>query len=264
MNNRMINFLTARNSKWNLAGGIVVLLMLVLGCSDSGNTATETAKKPIPPGYVGMWTAADGSVVKLRSDNTGDYKFGGKSVDGAAVEVDETAKEIRFVLLGFDAGKYKIDQVPAGNKMKLDGMEYRRTGGFDTNSSTTADNSTGGEIPAENELRPIVGKTLQNFNEAIEQGDFTKFYADISETWQSQTSAAELTEAFKPLYKQKMNFTPKSESAFVFAPKPAMENESTLKVEVNYPTVTGGNVKFRLRYVKENGDWKLLGIRLNP
>lgn len=264
MKNLILNFLNERNSRSNLACGILILLALVLGCSDSGNSGTETAKKPTPPGYVGVWTAADGSTLTLRNDGSGDYKSGGKSVDGAAVEIDEAAKEIRFTLLGFDSGKYKIDQAPANNKMKLDGMEYRRTGGFDTSSSETAANTSTSDAPTEEELRPIVGATIQSFNEAVQQSDFTDFYSGISETWQSQTNAAELTEAFTPLFKQKLNFTPKDESAFKFAPKPTIENDDTLKVEVNYPTVKGTNVKFRLRYVKEAAGWKLLGIRLNP
>ncbi len=206
-------------------------------------------------------TAADGSTLTIRNDGSGDYKSGGKSVDGGTVEVDEAAKEIRFTLLGFDSGKYKIDQTPAGNKMKLDGMEYRRTGGFDASKS----DSTSGEVPTESELRPVVVETLQKFNEAVEQQDFSDFYANISETWQNQTTAAELTEAFSPLFKEKMDFTPKDQTALVFAPKPTIEKDNTLKkIEVNYPTAKVENVKFRLRYVKEDENWKLLGIRLNP
>lgn len=264
MKNVVLNVLTERNSRSNLACGILILLALVLGCSDSGNTGTETPKKTAPPAYLGVWTSADGSTVTLRSDETGDYKFGGKSVSGAAVEIDEAAKEIRFTLLGFDSGKYKIDQAPANNRMKLDRMEYRRTGGFDTSSSETAANTLTSDAPTEEELHPIVGATIQSFNEAVQQSDFTDFYSGISETWQSQTNAAELTEAFTSLFKQKLNFTPKDESAFKFAPKPMIESDDTLKVEVNYPTIKGTNVKFRLRYVKEAAGWKLLGIRLNP
>jgi len=264
MNNQIINFLTARNSKWSLASGILVLLLLVLGCSDSGETSTETAKKPTPPAYVGTWTGQDGSTVTLRNDGSGDYKSGGKSVSGAAVEIDETAKEIRFALLGFDSGKYKIDQAPAGNKMKLDGMEYRRTSGFDPTSSDTTTKGATDAVPSESELRPVVTETVTDFNAAVESGDFSDFYGNSSETWQSQTTAAEMTSAFQSLFKQKLNFKPKDEAALNFVQKPAFEANDVLKIEVGYPTVKGTNVKFRLRYVKEGDKWKLLGIVLNP
>lgn len=260
MSNRTMNFLTARNSRWNLAGGILVLMFLILGCSDSGNTTTETPKKTTPPAYVGAWTAADGSTLTIRNDGSGDYKFGGKSVNGGTVEIDEAAKEIRFTMLGFDAGKYKIEQAPANNKMKLDGMEYRRTGGFDQ-SDTDAKT---GEAPSESEMRPLVIETLKTFDQAIQKKDFTDFYPTISETWQSQTTAAELTKVFSQLYSQKTDFIPKDEASLNFSSKPAFESENTVKMEVNYPNAAGLNIRFRVRYIKESGDWKLIGIRLNP
>lgn len=262
----MINFLTAKNSEWNLASGILVLLLLVLGCSggDGGNTATETAKKPIPPAYVGAWTAADGSTLTIRHDGSGDYKSGGKSVNGGAVEIDEAAKEIRFTMLGFDAGKYKIEQTPAGNRMKLDGMEYRRTGGFDAGSTDAKTGDSTGAVPTESELRPVVAVTVKSFNDAVRQKDFSDFYAGVSESWQSQTTAEQLTQAFSPLYTQNVNFTPKDETLIAFSPKPAFQDDGSLRADVNYLTVKGTGAKFRLRYVKENDDWKLLGILLNP
>ncbi len=70
MNNQIINFLTTRNSHWNLACGILVLVVLVLGCSDSGDSvaSSPTPQKTVPPAYVGTWTGQDGSTVTLRND----------------------------------------------------------------------------------------------------------------------------------------------------------------------------------------------------
>ena len=135
MNKRIRIFLTSRNSKWNLTAVILILLAVVLGCSDSGNTSAEAPKKTVPPAYIGTWTGQDGSTVTFRNDWSGDYKSGGKSVSGGTFEIDEAAKEIRFSMFGFDAGKYKIDALPKNNRMKLDGMEYRRTGGFDASDA---------------------------------------------------------------------------------------------------------------------------------
>jgi hypothetical protein len=253
-----------QNIQLNLTCVILILLAVVLGCSESGNTSSEAPKKAVPPAYIGTWTGQDGSTVTFRSDWSGDYKSGGKSVNGGTFEIDEAANEIRFMLLGFDAGKYKIDAPPKGDKMKLDGMEYRRTGGFDASDSETKSPTTSGEVPTESELRPIAAATLRDFNQAVRQADFSEFYANVSEMWQSQTTAAEMTEAFKSLYKQNLDFTPKNDSSLVFTAPPALESDEVLKTEVNYPTVKGTNARFRLRYVREDGVWKLLGIRLNP
>jgi hypothetical protein len=128
-----------------------------------------------------MWTGQDGSTVTFRNDGSGDYKSGGKSVSGGSFEIDEAAQEIRFTLMGFDAGKYRIDAPPKGNMMKLDGMEYRRTGGFDVSDSETKSSTTSSEVPTANELRPIAAGTLQDFNQAVRQADFSDFYANVSE-----------------------------------------------------------------------------------
>ncbi|MEP6903869.1 MAG: hypothetical protein ABJA66_19255 [Actinomycetota bacterium] len=265
MKNLALNFLTKRNSRLDLACAILILLVLVLGCSGgNSNSSGDTEKKIVPPAYIGVWTGQDGSTVTLRNDSTGDYKSGGKSVSGAAVEIDEAAKEIRFTLLGFDSGKYKIDQTPAGNKMKLDGMEYRRTAGFSTeDSENKTDAATSSEVPTEEELRPIASKTIRDFDDALQQSDFGDFYTIISETWQSQITAAELDKAFAPIAAQKNNYKLKTDAPLVFSSKPALKDD-VLEINGGYQNVKGKNIPFRLRYIKESGDWKLLGIRLNP
>ncbi len=266
MKNLILIFLNGRNSSVNLACGILILLTLVLGCSDSGDSASsnETVNKTVPPAYIGVWTGQDGSTVTFRNDGSGDYKSGGKSVSGAAVEIDEAAKEIRFSLLGFDSGKYKIDQAPASNKMKLDGMEYRRTAGFDSSDSEkTADATKDGAIPSEETLRPIATETIRNFDAAVQQGDFSDFYSTLSETWQSQITAAELDKVFAPLAEKKNDYKLKTDAPLAFSSKPILKN-NVLEINGGYQNIKGKNIPFRLRYINENDVWKLLGIRLNP
>jgi len=267
MKNLIFNLFIRRNSRFDLVCGILILFVLVLGCSDSGdsNSSTETVKKSVPPAYIGVWTGQDGSTVTFRNDGSGDYKSGGKSVSGASVEIDETAREIRFTLLGFDSGKYKIDQSPAGNKMKLDGMEYRRTGGFSTDDSNSkADATKGGATPTEDELRPVVSETIRDFDAAVQQGDFGNFYSTISETWQSQITAADLDKAFAPIVQKKNDYKLKADASPTFSSKPTFGDDGILEINGSYATTKNKNVNFRLRYVEETAKWKLLGIRLNP
>lgn len=234
--------------------------MVVLGCSDSGSTSSaETKKYPVPPGYIGTWTGQDGSTVTFRNDGSGDYKSGGKSVSGGSVQIDEAAKEIRFSFMGFDSGKYKIDQPPKGNKMQLDGMEYRRTGGFSTEDSKLVTDAP----PSEEEIRPTATETMQDFDRAIEKGDFTDFYANISETWQSQTTVSQLNESFASVMR-KSDYRIKTDVPLAFLSKSAFGKDNVLEVNGSYQNLKGKSVSFRLRYVQETGDWKLLGIRLNP
>jgi len=251
-----------RYSPKNLTLAVLILLAVVAGCSDSGNAPKDIVKKSVPPEYTGMWTAADGSTVTFRNDWTGDYKSGGKSVSGGSFEIDEAAKEIRFSLMGFDAGKYKIDEPPKKNRMKLDGMEYRRSDGFSTGDSNE---KSGDEIPTESELQTLASETLKNLDEAIQLEDFTEFHVHISDMWRKKITAAELQKAFAETIHKKADYRLQPNATLNFTGHPKLENEgNTFDLRGNYPTTKNTEVGFRLRYVKENDEWKLLGVYLNP
>lgn len=268
MKNITLDFLTGRSSHLNLVCGILILLTLVLGCSDSGDSGSsnETVKKTVPPAYVGVWTGQDGSTVAIRNDGSGDYKSGGKSVEGAAVEIDEAAKEIRFSFLGFDSGKYKIEQPPKGNKMKLDGMEYRRTGGFSTDEPESKSNAKteSGAVPSEDELRPLVTETIKNLDEAIQQGDFTEFRETVSEMMRNQKTVADFNEAFADTILRKEKYKLKADAPLTFTTKPVLKENDSFEIDGTYLATNGRTVRFSARYVKEYDEWKSLGVFLNP
>jgi len=125
------------NSQINLALCLFVFVALVLGCGSS------TPKKPIPASYLGTWTGADGTVMSIRNDNTGDYNAGSTKVNGGAVEVDEAAKTIKFTMMGMEVGTYTIDSPPAGGQMKLNGQVFKGgSGGASSSTTSTTTSST--------------------------------------------------------------------------------------------------------------------------
>lgn len=252
------NLFHGRNSALNLALIALFFGAFILACGGGGDSST-TEKKPVPAAYQGQWTSTDGSTMSIRNDSTGDWKSGGKEVSGAAVTVDEAAKEIKFTLLGFDSGKFKIDSAPSGGKMKLDGMEYKRAGGGGTDS--TSSTSGGGDIPTDAELNALTMGTMTDFNTAVQSADFADFYASTSDVWQQQTTADALQTAFQPFIDKKVDFAPKAGAKPTYAPKPSLDANKSLKVSGDYATAGGKKANFDLTYVKEGGDWKLLGIK---
>jgi hypothetical protein len=267
MKNLILFFLNGRNSRLNSACVILILLTLVLGCSDAGDSGSsgETAKNIVPPAYIGVWIGEDGSTVTLRNDGSGDYKSGGKSVSGAAVEIDEAAKEIRFTLLGFDTGKYKIDQPPVDDKMRLDGMEYRRSGKFSTaepDEDFAAAES--GKAPSDADLSLLAGKTLRNFDDAVQQGDFSEFYTTVSELMRKKFSIADFNREYADIIRHKDQYKMKTGAPLTFTSKPVLHDDNTFDVYGTYPASNGRNVPFHLRYFNENDKWKTHGVILNP
>lgn len=266
MNNLIKTLCLKRSSKFDLAIVAFIFAAFVLGC---GGGSSNAPKKPIPAAYLGDWTGQDGTRMSIRQDNTGDYKQGSTNVSGAAVEVDEETKVIKFTMLGIDVGKYTIDSPPKGNQMKVNGVTFRRSGGFDT-SSTDAEttkgddsNASSGEVPSESELNLLVGQTMEDFNSAIQSGDFETFHGTISEKWQEQITAEKLAATFDPFVKQKRDLSPKAGVTPTYSPSPTIDKNGLLAVNGTYPNSDGKTTQFNLTYIKEGSDWKLFGIRVN-
>lgn len=261
----MKNFITAlfdlRSSRFDFALGILLLTAFGLACGGSeGGTATSTEEKAVPAAYLGNWTGQDGSTVSIRNDNTGDYKSGGTTISGAAVEVDETAKELKFSFFGVESGKYKIDKAPAGNQMTLNGMVYRRSGGFDSGAAS----SSSADVPADAELQTLVTASLDDFADAVQENDFSDFYANCSQSFQNQFTLEKVAETFGQFSKNKINLTPKSGANLTFAPKAAINDKGILIANGTYQTAANKTAKFETKYLQEDGEWKLLGLYVTP
>lgn len=265
MNNLIKSLWLKRSSKFDLAVVGFIFAAFVLGCGGS----SSTPKKPIPAAYLGDWTGQDGTKMSIRQDNTGDYNQGSTNVNGAAVEVDEEAKQIKFTMLGVDVGKYTIDSPPKGNQMKVNGVTFRRAGGFDTSSTDTEttkgndSNASNGEVPSEAELDTLVGETMENFNSAVQSGDFLAFHSSVSEKWQEQITAEKLAQTFDPFVKQKRDLSPKAGETPTYSPKPTIDKNGLLVVNGTYPNADDKTTQFNLTYLKEGSEWKLFGIRVN-
>ncbi len=263
----MKNFITAlfdlRNSQFDFALVVLLLTAVGLACGGDGGSAAPTSeKKAIPAAYLGNWTGQDGSTVSIRNDNTGDYKSGSTTISGAAVEVDETAQELKFSFFGVESGKYKIDKAPANNQMTLDGMIYRRSGGFDSGAASAASGSA--DVPADGELQTLVKANLDDFAQAVQENDFSDFYANCSQSFQNQFTLEKVAQTFEQFAKNKINLTPKSTANLTFSPKAAINDKGILVANGTYQTAANKTAKFETKYLRENGEWKLLGLYVTP
>lgn len=285
MKSTMLELIYGRNAKLSAFFVIGIFFMVVgLGCFGSGRSSSS---KPIPPAYLGDWTAQDGSTLSIRSDGKGDYHSGGTKVDGGSVEVDEVEKKISVTFFGMGP-TFKIDSPPDGDEMKLDGVTYRRSGGgsstttqkkplstdtekTDKSEKTIVNNSddkadaSKGEIPSEEELQEMSQKTLLDFNDAIEQEDFTDFFQTISKLWQRQSSPAKLKDTFQMFIDKKVNIGSIQTKEAEFTSKPRIDDSKGFKeliVEGRYAT-SPYPTKFQLKYTPQGKDWKLTGISVD-
>ena len=119
-----------------------------------------------------------------------------------------------------------------------------------------------GPIPSEAEAKKLALDSLMAFNKALTSKNFDSFYASIAKLWQAQTTSAKLKEIFQPFLAQDADISPIANLEPAFDSKPALDEDSFLLLKGSYPTEPS-KVFFELRYVYEEGDWKLVAINVN-
>jgi len=118
------------------------------------------------------------------------------------------------------------------------------------------------EVPSEAELKKLTDETLLSFNSAVQSRDFDAFYQSSAKLWQKQTTPDKLKAAFKTFVDQNFDIASVVEKVKpAFEPPPAINSDGLLVVEGSYP-IKPDKLTFVLKYLNEEGAWKLIGINV--
>lgn len=116
--------------------GGCLLAALILGLGLTFVARQVMRKTPLPPSqraYTGDWQGSDGTTISIRADGTGSFQSGNSNVSGGQTTINEAARTLEIGLFGIKK-TWRIDQPPrtvgGATQMKLDGMVFRRTAGF--------------------------------------------------------------------------------------------------------------------------------------
>ena len=120
--------------------------------------------------------------------------------------------------------------------------------------------SIGNPPVSELEAETIAFKTLQNFNRALQRGDFREFQqTEVADAAKAEMTVEAFDRAFTSFVRRRVNITPKAGAKINWSPKPETVN-GFLKLNGNYPATDGRTVNFQMEYIKEAGDWGLKAI----
>ena len=244
-------------NQFGLLIALAILLAVVLACG---------SKTPPPQQYVGSWTGDDGSLISIRNDGSGDYKSSNSSVSGGSVAIDEAAKTLKIAFVGMGP-TFTIDKAPTGDRMTLSGVVYKKGGGSDIKSDDTPSktSSSDPDVPSDAELQELARKTVLDFSEAIQNDDFSDFHATLSKPFQKDASPEKLAGVFHEFVEAKVNFNEVEDLKAKFTSAPAISSVGSydmLQLKGQYPT-TPRRTNFDLKYIFEDGEWKLSSININ-
>jgi len=117
-------------------------------------------------------------------------------------------------------------------------------------------------IPDDETLRSMTENCFRKFARAVNDKDFTEFYAGISELWKSQTDPEKLGGNFKVFMDNNVDFTELESLQPVFSEKPFIDEDDILRLNGYYPTQPN-TMYFKLGYIYEHPHWKLSGINIS-
>lgn len=153
----------------------------------------------------------------------------------------------------------------------IDGIESRRFCAFVFALALLAQGcnfnfSSGGagRIP-DGEAQAIVIKTLQNFNRAVQRGDFAEFHqTEIAESAKKELTPEKFNRAFAGFIASRADIRPTRDAKLKWSSKPTIDGRF-LNLSGSYPAASGKIVNFKLQYVKETVDWdlKFIDIRIS-
>lgn len=135
----------------------------------------------------------------------------------------------------------------------------------DKTPESTLSDSPRGDVPSEREMEELTQETLGDFNDAVQQGDFTDFHDKVSSVWKSTSSPEKFNEGFKQFIEKKVDISKIKGKEATFDPQPTVSTKGKYKVlsaSGKYDT-SPLPVRFETEYIKEGGTWKLISIRVD-
>lgn len=165
-----------------------------------------------------------------------------------------------FVVLGCNLGKKTTVEVPISNTASTPSAPVSTP-----KATFTKADAAKSEMPSDAEIQEMAKKTLLDFNESVQDADFTDFHSNIAKEWKKEVSADEMKTTFQGFIDKKINIEDISPLDADISPSPSIEKEigyKTLKIKGRYST-RPNSTKFLLHYIPNGKDWKLSRIEVS-
>jgi hypothetical protein len=119
-----------------------------------------------------------------------------------------------------------------------------------------------GKAPSEKEARALALDSLMAFNQSIQEKNFESFHQQIGTIWRNEITPEKLKQIFQPFIDKGVDLSPIKKVQPKFETRPAINADGMLELNGSYPTQPS-KVVFKLKYVYELAEWKLVAINVN-
>ena len=117
------------------------------------------------------------------------------------------------------------------------------------------------DAPSDNEQEIFVKTTLMTFNDANLTGNYTVMHARSAKPFRDQLSPEKLADSFKTFRDRKINLASIVADDIDSAKDPKINSDGVLQLQGRFKD-DDKRVRYDLKYVYEEGAWKMLGINV--
>ena len=127
------------------------------------------------------------------------------------------------------------------------------------NSNPTPNNNSNSNI--DRKYVEMVKNTIHTFALSAKEKSMERIYKDMATVFKRQISLEKMNQLFKDFITHDVDLTVVDPMEPIFDKKPTIDADGILELKGHYPT-TPSVLRFDLKYYKENGVWKLVGIHI--
>lgn len=151
----------------NILFGFVVIGLMIACLACGGASYTKPGSE-----YFGVWRTAD-STIAFNSDGSAVYAAPDMFIRNGEVRIYDRQDPSIILSVGEIQRRFKIEAPPAGDKLKLSGVEYERSG--DTSLPVPGASV---KVPSDGEIEAVVKALVADYAKALDSGDFDSFWAN--------------------------------------------------------------------------------------
>ena len=117
-------------------------------------------------------------------------------------------------------------------------------------------------VPTDDEQEVLIKTTLMTFNDANLTGNYTILYDKAAKPFRAQITVQKLVDAFKVYRDKKVNLSSIVSAEMDSSNKATIDSDGVLNLRGKFKD-DERRIRFDLKFVNEEGDWKMLGINVN-
>jgi hypothetical protein len=117
-------------------------------------------------------------------------------------------------------------------------------------------------VPTDDEQEILIKTTLMTFNDANLTGNYTILYDKAAKPFRAQITVQKLVDAFKVYRDKKVNLASIVSADMDSSNKATIDSDGVLNLKGKFKD-DDKRIRFDLKFVNEEGAWKMLGINVN-